>query len=130
MNARTRCNRRSALTGLAGTCLRLGFKLRDQRFEFRLVEELQLRVRNTLGTGAEALAPQQLDGLQELFDALLVALEGLRLGLDFLPQDPMLTLRIRQPIGQLTDDPTESGRVVGKEVSGALHGHYYSGFSV
>ena len=41
-----------------------------------------LRVRDALGTRAEALASQQLDILQQLLDTLLVPLDGSGLGLD------------------------------------------------
>ena len=57
-------------------------ELPDQGLQLGLVEELQLIRRDPLGTGAEALALEDGDEVEQLLDALAVLGQGLVLLLD------------------------------------------------
>ena len=71
----------------------LFFKLADQGLELGLVKELELIGREAVGAGAEALAFEQGDVVEQLLDALFTLLEGL-----FVLK--ALTLRLSQAILQ------------------------------
>jgi len=76
----------------------------------------------TMPTCACTSASQQLDVLQQRLDTLLALLQRRRLDLDVAALHLALTLRIGQPIGQLSDDSAQFFRVVGKGGGGAQHG--------
>ena len=57
--------------------LQLLFELGDQRLELGLIEELELIGGDAVGTGAETLAFEQRDVVEQLLDVLLTVLEGL-----------------------------------------------------
>ena len=61
---------RDQLLERLGVLLSLFFELGDQRLELGLVEELELVGGDTIGTGAEALALEQGDEVEQLLDDL------------------------------------------------------------
>jgi hypothetical protein len=121
--------------GLAGVALlgciggQLGFQFADQRLELGLVEQAQLARGDAIGAGAEALAAQQLDVLQQLINALNMLLEGAGLLLKRTCLRAPLALGLGQFIAQLADDPVQDDGVIGQWLRGALHACNYTGFS-
>jgi hypothetical protein len=100
----------------------------DQRFELGLVEERERVIWEAIGTGAKALAAQQLDGLEQLLDALTALGEGGGLLLALGALVAALLLRFGELIAQLLNDPLQLDGVIREAVSGRLQARYCTRF--
>jgi Na+-driven multidrug efflux pump len=93
-----------------------------------LIEECELVIPDAIGTGAEALASQQFDGLEQLLDALTALAEGGGLLLELGALFAALLLGFSELIAQLLNDPLQLGRVIREAVSGRLQARYFTRF--
>jgi hypothetical protein len=119
----------SGIRGCFGIPLgRLCLQLADKRFEFRLVEQVQLVVGELVATGPEAFSPQQLDVFEQLLNVLLALGQLLVLGLQLLGLMLVLLLDLGQFRRQIGNDALGIIRGHRGVVGSVLHGRHYTGF--